>query len=140
MTHVRTQIRRAAVNALEGIDATVYASRVLPLEEAELPALLVYTNAEQIETEGVGSLDRMLDLVVDAKAQSTDIDTDLDNLVADVESAIAADPTLGGLVIDCLPASVEISISAEGAQLTGVARISFVARYRTTAIDPETAI
>ena len=48
MSHVRKQIRDATATALAGV-ATVYTSRVYPVQAASLPVILVYSGDEQIE-------------------------------------------------------------------------------------------
>lgn len=139
MSHVRTQIRDAVVTALEALDATVYASRVLPIEQPDLPALLVYTNTESIEAEDMGSLHRTIDLVVDCRAQGHDLEAELDPLIVGVEQTLNASD-LDGLVITLLPTTVEVSMRTEGSQPVGSARITFQAIYRTAYADPEISI
>jgi hypothetical protein len=143
MSHVRTQIRDAAKAALAaefGDDATVYASRILPLEEADLPAILIYTNTEEIAELEFGGLDRTLTLVVECVAQGDDLDAALDPLLVGAESALNGS-VLGGLVASLLPtAGLEVTHSAEGAAPTGRARLTFEARYCTSLADPETPI
>jgi hypothetical protein len=51
MTHARTQIRQAVVALLTGNTEAgnrVFSSRVHPLDDAKLPALLVFTPQETI--------------------------------------------------------------------------------------------
>lgn len=142
MSHVRTQIRQAATAALAGI-ATVHASRVHPLAESDLPALLVYTSTESIEAElaAFGTLERRLELVIEAVAQATsNLDTTLDDLLASVETALGAVPTLGGAAIVVVPTSIEVTISQEGAQPIGRARLTYAVLYRTSSTDPTASI
>lgn len=139
MSHVRTQIRDAVVTALADIEATVYASRYLPIEEPDLPALLVYTNTESIVGDDLDHLTRTIDLVVEIVVQAQDIDAEVDALLVGIEQALNAE-TLGGLVMVLLPANIEVSMRAEGAQPVGRARVTFQATYRTAFADPELSI
>lgn len=143
MSHVRLQIRDAAVALLTaelGEDADVYASRILPLEEADLPAVLVYTNSEEVAELEFGGLDRTLSLVVEAVAQATDLDAALDPLLVGIESALNGS-TLGGLAARVLPTGgLEVTQSAEGAAPVGRARLTFEVAYATSLADPETTI
>ena len=45
---------------------------------------------------------RTLELGVTAMAAGAEFDDTLDDISAEVETAIGADPTLGGLVLDCV--------------------------------------
>ena len=56
--HVRMQIRNQAVTQLTGLTTTaarVFDSRVYPLEDANLPALLIYTKSETSEPIEIGT-------------------------------------------------------------------------------------
>jgi hypothetical protein len=138
MSHVRTQIRDRFVTLL-GPVGTVHASRIYPLAEDALPVLLVYTNNETIDVDGAAfnALDRSLEVVVEIVEQATaTLDTALDTLLASVEAAIGADEDLNGLALHAAPASIEVSMSTEGAQPIGRARLTYSVLYRTTYTDP----
>lgn len=142
MSHVRTQIRDRVVTLLTPL-GTVYASRIHPIAEDALPVFLVYTNAEQIDLEGAAfnTLERRLEVVVEIVAQATaDLDDTLDAKLALVEAALAADFTLNGKAVASMPASIEISMSMEGAQPIGRARLTYAVLYRTSSTDPTVAI
>jgi hypothetical protein len=142
MSHVRTQIRDYAATLL-GEVGTVYKSRVYPLGEDSLPALLLYTSAEamDIDSSAFDTLERRIEVVVEVIAQATtDLDTALDDLLASVESAIAADDSLGGLALSSVPTSIEVSILKDGAQPIGRARLTFQVLTRTSLTDPTTVI
>ena len=140
MSHVRAQIRTAVSAVLDDI-TTVYASRVYPLEADELPVILVYTNAEQIESQAFNTLDRVLELVVEIVAKSGDaLDDELDDLLARCETAIAANPDLDGLAVEAIPVTIDVSVSTEGAQPVGRARLTYSVLYRTSSTDPQNVI
>jgi hypothetical protein len=142
MSHVRTQIRNRVATLLLPV-GTVYASRVYPLAESALPCLLVYTNAEQIDADdsAFNVLERRIEVIVECVVQATaSLDAELDDLLAESEAAIAADPLLNGLALGCIPTATEITISTEGAQPVGRARMTLVALTRTSATDPTTVV
>jgi len=99
MTHPRTQIRSAFVNRL--VDATaaeerVFAGRLMPVEEPELPAIIVHTREKEDVTRRSpsgwnGFEERRCIVSVVCVAQSfDDIDADLDTMAAQVEAALQA--------------------------------------------------
>jgi hypothetical protein len=142
MSHVRTQIRNYIATLLAPV-GTVYKSRVYPVAEDALPCLLLYTNAEQMDPDesAFNAIERRIEVVVEVVAQATsDLDTALDELLADVEGAIAADDDLNGLVMSCVPTSIDVSILTDGAQPIGRARLVFQAHTRTSLTDPTTVI
>jgi hypothetical protein len=142
MSHVRTQIRDQVATLLAPV-GTVYKSRVYPLAESDLPCLLVYTNAEQIAVDdsAFSTLERQIEVIVECRVQATTaLDTDLDDLLAAAEAAIEADADLSGLVLACVPTSIDIQILTSGAQPVGIARLTFVAVTRTSATDPTTVV
>lgn len=140
MTHVRTQIRDRAAVDLAGV-GTVYKTRLTPIAEAALPVLLVYTDAETIEVETFDALMRTVELVVEIVSRGTSaLDTALDDLIAATETALGADPTLNGWAIQCIPASIAISVDNSGAEPIGRARITYAVTYRTALTDPTASI
>jgi hypothetical protein len=143
MSHVRTQIRAAAATALATLGG-VHVSRVHPIEPQELPVYLVYTTAETADYGGefgsLSALERRLQLVIEIVATADDLDLALDAGMASVEARIGADITLGGLCTQCLLTAIEISTSVEGAAPIGRARMTYEAIYRTSIVNPETAL
>ncbi|MDH5528386.1 MAG: hypothetical protein OEY97_13930, partial [Nitrospirota bacterium] len=98
MPHVRTQIRIAVATALTGLPTTgpnVHPSRVWPLQEADLPALLVHAVSDPVDEEQhtLGrprKLTRDLSLVVEARAAGTaGLDDTLDTIESEVIAALA---------------------------------------------------
>ena len=136
MSHARTQIRKKAAELLAPV-APVHCTRVLPIEQASLPVLLVSTATEEIEGQ-FGVLDRRLELIVEAVTATQPVDDALDALIVEIESALTGD--LEGLVASCNPASIEVSASDEGNTLMGRARVIFSVVYRTAYADPETSV
>ena len=140
MSHVRKQIRDRVATLLAPV-GTVYTSRMHRLPELSLPALLVFTNDEEIEAADFTKAQRGLQVVVEVVAQATaNLDDDLDALVAGVEAAIGADPRLNGLALQCALAAINVTMSVEGSAPIGRARMTYQTIYRTAYSDPETAL
>jgi hypothetical protein len=134
VSHVRTQIRNAVAALLPG---TVYKSRVWPVEQTELPVLLVYTGSEADRAGDMQSLERTLDVIVECVTQGTDDEMDAQFVL--VEQALA-DTDLGGLALMFTLTGIEVTVSAEGSAPIGRGRMTYSAMYRTTYADPETSI
>jgi hypothetical protein len=146
MAHIRKQIRDRVESILaSGVSLAqrrVYASRVYPFTESQLPAVTVYSGSEAsgLQTMGVRTLARDLSLVIDAYVRVTDtFDDDVDALCVQIEETIAADYTLNGLVKDSVLTSTEIDFDGDAERPVGVARLTYTIRYVTTIGDVETA-
>ena len=145
--HVRQQIRERVGTVLTGLTSTasrVYESRVYPLQDSELPALLIYTKSEDslplvMHTDRV--MERELSLVVEcyAKANSNFDDT-IDTISKEVEEAIAADKTLNSLAKDIFIHSTEIEFNAEGEIPVGYATLTFLTTYHVKETNPDVAV
>lgn len=148
--HVRTQIRDAAIAKLSGLATTgsrVFGGRpeTRPLQESDLPGLLVYTAEEESAAEsgtiGTRRLMRTCQLVVHGFAQGTgDVDKTLDTIAKEVEAALAADPTLGGRAKDLVIASTTKESADDAAQPAWTVRLSFVCEYSTREDIPDAAL
>lgn len=96
MAHLRTKIRTALATALTGLTTTgprVYKSRIYPLEQDKLPALLIYSNNESAEATGrcvprVINKSYLVDVVAVARA-TADLDDAIDAICEEVEIALA---------------------------------------------------
>lgn len=146
MAHVRKQIRDRVETILGSgvtlVSGRVYASRVYPLTEANIPAVTVYAGSESsdLRTMGGKTLSRTLSLNVDAYVRITDtFDDDIDALAAQIEETIAADYTLNGLVKDAVLTGTEIDFDGEAERPVGVARLTYTIQYVTTIGDVELA-
>jgi hypothetical protein len=137
MSHVRQQIREAAATKVTGLTTTgtrVYQSRVFPMSSGNLPGLIVYTKSESSELDGMTiprPTYRSLSLVVEAYVKATaDFDDEIDTISQEVEEALAADVTLGGLSRDVYLSSFEVDYSGDGEQPVAVATMTFTVNYR----------
>tara|TARA_R110002012_G_scaffold281373_1_gene470416 strand:+ start:114 stop:560 length:447 start_codon:yes stop_codon:yes gene_type:complete len=145
--HVRMQIRNQAVAQLTGLTTTaarVFDSRVYPLEDANLPALLIYTKSETSEPIEIGTnrtSERLLSLNIEAYVKSTtNFEDTLDTICKEVEQAIAADPTLSGKAKDCYLESTEIEFNAEGEKPLAFATLTFLTSYYVQEQSPDVAV
>jgi len=146
MSHVRQQIRDDIVTTLTGLATTgsnVFRSRIFPLEQTNLPALCIYTKSETSEYDTIGlprSVNRILDVAVEAYVKGvSNYDNTLDTIAVEVEEAIAADVTLGGVAKDAQITAFEADFAGDGEQPVAVGRFTVTVEYRTVENDVETA-
>lgn len=147
MSHIRQQIREQVGTTLTGLTTTgsnVFESRVYPLSDASLPALIIYSKAEtsSISTMGTGlGIDRTMTLTIEAyvKANLTFDDT-IDTICAEVEVAMGTDPKLNGKVRFSYLESTDIDYDGDGENPIGYATMNYVVEYRTAQNAPSTGI
>ncbi len=145
MAHVREQIRKAIATAVTGLATTganVSSSRVYPHDT--LPSLVVLVDGDVVQTE-LGTMDRkqdrLLSVSVAARAKGTAaVDDTLDTICAEVEAALAADITLGGLAKDLWLSNTAIGFDGASDQPTGLATMSYSVEYRVAEGAPTVAI
>ena len=147
MTHARTQIRKAVVDALKGntaAGARVYESRVYALDDPKLPALLVFTPQESMGQPSIQrprTQMRQLQLMIEGYLKARgDIDTEADSLALEVDQLIAADPTLGGLVKDTMLDITTTQLSGDGEKPVAIVSLTFVILYSVKENAPHTLL
>jgi hypothetical protein len=145
MRHVRTQIRDAVVAALMGLATTgsrVHKSRVYPRDTSQLPCLLVLAGDEDIDHSFQAALDRDLVVVVRCAAKdSAELDDVLDVMLAEVEVAMQAAGTLGGLAAEVSPPVSVSTQYAEGLEMpVGILDVRFQIQYVTAVGVPDAAL
>lgn len=145
--HIRQQIREYFGTTLTGLTTTgsnVYESRVYPIENAKLPALVIYTKSETSEPIVIGTdrvMSRELSVVVEGYAKATsNFDDTIDTISKEVEEAIAADRTLDGLAKDTYLESTEIEFNAEGEKPLGYVSLTFLTNYYVQETNPDVAV
>lgn len=146
--HVRTQIRDYAVGLTDALASTstrCYGGRPHTRPLHTLPAWLVYTNAEGVDisagARGARRLERTPDLVFEGYAANTgDVDKTLDTMSAEVEAALAADPTFNGLLKDLYLRSVEKEQDDEAEKPTWLIRMTWYCEYHTRETAPTAAL
>ena len=146
MAHARTQIRSAFVSAVTGLATTgtnVYEWRAHSVESTKLPALVVSTREETVEHDTIGTPGdggRMLTIECLVYARGATAYDTADQACAEVEAAIAADETLGGLCKSCRLQVTATEADAEPEALTVECLMEYSALYRVANDDPETII
>ena len=145
--HIRQQIREYFGTTLTGLSTTsanVYESRVYPIENTKLPALVIYTKSETSEPIVIGTdrvMSRELSVVVEGYAKATsNFDDTIDTISKEVEEAIAADRTLGGLAKDTYLESTQIDFNAEGEKPLGFVSLTFISNYYVKEKNPDVAV
>jgi len=135
--HVRKQIRDAVVTLLTGLTTTgtnVFASRVWPLNENDLPCLLVFATDEQSERRSMGGgYDRELNLVIQGIVRTAEatLDDALDTIALEVETVMNADRKFGGLASQSYLRATELTLDGEGDKPHGLIRLTYAVRYQT---------
>ncbi len=145
--HIRQQIREYFGTTLTSLSTTgsnVYESRVYPIENSKLPALVIYTKSETSEPIVIGTdrvMSRELSVVVEGYAKATsNFDDTIDTISKEVEEAIAADRTLGGLAKDTYLESTQIDFNAEGEKPLGFVSLTFISNYYVKEKNPDVAV
>jgi hypothetical protein len=146
MAHVRKQIRDNIVTTLTGLTTTgsrVYRSRVYPVADNKLPGILIYTDSEEVETATINpprTQLRTLTVRIEAFVKGvSNFDDDIDTITEEVEEALAADLTRGGLAKDTRITDFSVEFSGDGDQPVGVGQISVEVDYSTRENDVGTA-
>jgi hypothetical protein len=146
MAHIRKQIRDAFASAVTGLTTTganVFIASTEPTAVANLPALII--NTPDDDREGSSgppprTHQRVLTIQVIGQALQADSLNVLDTIAAEVETAVAADITLGGICKDLLLNSTEIALTGESAQPSGTIIMQFEAKYHHKENTPEVPI
>jgi len=145
MAHVRAKIRNALKSALTGLSITgsnVFKSKAYPRHADQLPALLIYSGAEESEpVDFDDATDRDYDVVVEAAlfASAEQVDDLLDDIAVEVENAILVDQTLGGLAKSTTLTGSEPDTSLDGEMPFGSLAMTFTVNY-VAASDPEQSL
>lgn len=147
MAHARTQIRDAVLAAVNNLPTTkrnAFASRVHPINDNEMPCLLVFTRDEAVERltarppRGMG---RTLTVMVEGYAKLTSsYDDKLDKIALEVEKALYNNPSLQPVVRDIFLTNTAITLTGDADKPVSVVSMSFQAEYITREDDPETII
>jgi len=145
MAHARQQIRDAIVTAVTGLITTgsnVHNSPVYPFDV--LPCLAVYSRTESAAFDGITSPRnsvRELEIIIEARAKATSGNANtIDTICAEVETALAADVTLGGLARDLMASGFDMQLSGDADKPTMLGTMRVLVRYRVKENAPEVLI
>lgn len=104
--HAHKQIRDAIETALTGLTTSgsrVYANRLYPLTESQVPALRIYLDEEDAAAQSIHApmlLERTVRLVVECVAKATTaLDDTCDLMSKEVEIALSAGVTVSGVLL-----------------------------------------
>jgi hypothetical protein len=136
------KIRFAAITTANGYETNLGNSldewRTEAFEPSELPGINLRDESEPVTyaNKNSGSVLRKLNVVADLVFQETDLSATLARSgLADVEAAIAVDPTWGGLAKLTIQDESRLMTDERGRWLGG-ARIAFTIEYFTSPFTP----
>ncbi len=139
--HPRCIIRKAFVKRLKEANTLaedhVYDSRVKPLFDQHLPALLVYSRDEKIlenqyDGDGFFPYKRQLDISIEGiLSNSIDLDEKIDVLALDIEQALLGFEISGFMNAVIKMTSTETDVVIDGARCFGAVRINYTVTYYT---------
>lgn len=141
--HLHKQIRDAVKTALTGLATTgsrVFANRLQPMTDADLPGLRIYTGEERADGLLLHLPDmynRDLTLVVEAvgKANAT-LDDTLDQVSKEVEVALSAGITLGSRNLEVFYTGMANDDDLLEKPV-GVKRMTFLIRFQSMSNTPD---
>lgn len=143
--HLHRQLREAIENALTGLATSgsrVYANRLLPLADANLPGLRISADEEEAELLTIhapAAQQRRLALSVECCAKGAAIDDTLDQMSKEVEVALAAGITVSGRVLDVAYSGMSFDDELAD-QAIGVKRLRFSITYTAMSNAPDVLI
>lgn len=147
MSHARTQIRNAVrvlLQAYTSVGSNVYESRIYPLNDPKLPAILIYTKEETLLDQSMSkprTMQRQVQLVIEIYAKaSNNVDETIDNLAAEIEQLLGGDPTIGGKAKDSMLVTTEIQFSDEGEKPIAIGILSYAVHYAVKENTPQTLV
>lgn len=149
MAHVRDQLADAVETAVTGLATTasnVFRQRSIErtLQPSEMPALRIYKLGDQATSLGITSTplyERSTQIRIEAVAEATSsLDTVLDAIGAEVETALGAVLTIGASKLILFYRGASFSESAEGQRPTGVLAMQFETTLYTNHGAPEVSL
>lgn len=128
MNHQRKTIRDALVAKLADKTAAgprVFSTREVPWKKTELPGIAVYAMEEESDA-GKRSV-RVAVLLVESLTEK--VDDSLDALAMQVETALRADPSLGGAAVGLRYTGMQVEIAEDQGRPIGAMRMTYDALY-----------
>lgn len=142
--HVRQQLREAiavVVTNLTTTGARVFQSRAYPLQETDLPCLLIKTESERIDYQTIHAStlqERDITVTIEAVARATsNLDDTLDKICKEVEIAINAASTIAK---DIRLIGTNLDTSVVGNQPVGLATMIYKMKVYTLSNAPDVAV
>lgn len=144
--HLHKQIRTALTTSLTGLTTTgarVYANRLQPMMEANLPGLRIFLDKEEAEGVTVHQpqlQDRSLVMVVECCAKETSgLDDALDQISKEVEIALAAGITITSKSLQVFYAGMEFT-DEQSDKPVGIKRLQFTVPFTVMSNAPDVLI
>lgn len=138
--HCHKQIRDRVKTMLTGLTTTgsrVYANRLQPLDDSNLPALRIFVDAEEVETMLQNGQDRKLSMIVECCAKATTaLDDVIDASSKEVEIALAGGIQISTNFVDCEYSGMQFD-DALAEKPVGVKRMRFIISYMVQANAPD---
>ena len=142
--HVRQQLREAIATVVTNLTTTgarVFQSRAYPLQESDLPCLLVKTESERIDYQTIHTStlqERDITVTIEAVARATaNLDDTMDKICKEVEIAINAASTIAK---DIVLVGTNLDTSVVGNQPVGTAVMIYKMRVYTLSNAPDVAV
>lgn len=142
MSHVRKQVRLAikdALTALNQFGPSVFTDRRAKTQQDQLPAVLILTPTETLETLIDDRKERQQTVTVEVVGGAGISPDDLDDLCVPVEEALDGSD-LDGLVVLLELVSVETDFTRDDEAQIGSALMTFNATLHTAVGDAETSV
>jgi hypothetical protein len=146
MSHVRTQLRDAAIAAIvagvPGFDGRVEKARGFGRNMDRLPVAEISTPGEQATGDAVGLLTRDIELsvTVHVAAGGPGVEDDANALAVEIEKALYGSSDFMAIVKELTPESMSFEVQGEGSRRVGEMQMSWSCIVQTEEADPETAI
>jgi len=148
MAHVLTQIRDAIESNLGSMAtvpaASVFVDRIYPLERQDFPCVLLSVMSETADPGSFGNgitYDRSASVDVHVCVlNNTAFDTAANQIQLEVEKAIAADPTVGGIATSIRYTGRSKSMNGDGETPFVSVTLSYQVTYRTDSTAPDVAV
>jgi len=143
MTHRAESIMQSVLAKITGLILTadrVERGRAYPVDLSAGAALTLEMGADEIETQNMAFIDRMLEFRVIAHVKTTgQFDTDLNAIRVEVYKALMADRQQGlsGYVIDTIPGGADDPELEVAEKKIGRQQMNFGIKYRHSVTDPE---
>jgi hypothetical protein len=140
--HCRKQIRDSVALGLAGMTTvnSIHTGRVHPIEEGDLPALLIFTNEEAVEDLNKSKDGkRTLTVAIEGHAQGATVVDTLDAIAAEVEPLVfgAAVPVW---VKEVELTSTTVELSGDAVSPAGLIRLEFDVIYHANPAAPDTPL
>ncbi len=145
--HVRQQLRTSVVTLLGGLTTTtdkVFDTRVSPLQDSELPGLLIGTEEDETEYLSAGTNPLImwsiaLSVAIAVKKTGT-IERTIDEIEKEVLVKLATDHTIGGLAKGFTRESSSLALDGEGEKKVAIRTVIFNVQIATREATPDTAL